>query len=97
MSPLAHREITKKLSEQTGVAQRQIEHILDRYTDMIVESLAKGRNVSIKDIGTILVLDTPAKKGRDLNTNEPIDIPPSKRVKLRPCVSLKQAVLKGIM
>lgn len=97
MSPVTHRELVVQVSHNVGMKQADVDRILNRYVECIAAAMAEGRNVSIKEIGTLLILDTPAKKGRNLNTNEEIDIPPSRRVKLRPCASLKQAVLKGIM
>lgn len=97
MNPITHKELIKQVSYNIGMKQADVERVLNRYVDLIAVTLASGQGVTVRDLGTLQVLETPAKKGRNLNTNEEIDIPPSRRVKLRPCASLKQAVLKGII
>jgi len=92
MSTIGHREIVRALSAKSGRSVNSIEALFDLYTGMVAAYLSEGKNVTIKDIGTLKVLDTPARVGRDINTGERIDIPPSKRVKLNPCAALKSAV-----
>ena len=92
MSTIGHREIVRALSAKSGRSVNSIEALFDLYTGMVAAYLSEGKNVTIKDIGTLKVLDTPARVGRDINTGERIDIPPSKRVKLNPCAALKTRI-----
>lgn len=91
---IGHRELMRALSMRSGKSLKSIEEVFNLYTDMVAAYLSEGKNVTIRDIGTLKVLDTPAKVGRDINTGERIDIPPTKRVKLNPCAALKSAVMK---
>ena len=92
MSTIGHREIVRALSAKSGRSINSIEALFDLYTGMVAAYLSEGKNVTIKDIGSLNVLDTPARVGRDINTGERIDIPPSKRVKLNPCAALKTRI-----
>jgi len=76
---------------RSGKSLRSLEEVFELYTDIVTAYISEGKNVTIKDIGTLKVMNTPAKVGRDIYTGERIDIPPTKRVKLNPCVALKTA------
>ena len=91
MSTIGHRDIMRVLSMRSGRSLRSLEEVFELYTDTVTAYIREGKNVTIKDIGTLKVMNTPAKVGRDINTGERIDIPPTKRVKLNPCVALKTA------
>lgn len=88
---IGHRDIMRVLSMRSGRSLRSLEEVFELYTDTVTAYIREGKNVTIKDIGTLKVMNTPAKVGRDINTGERIDIPPTKRVKLNPCVALKTA------
>ena len=88
---IGHRDIMRVLSMRTGKSLKSLEEVFELYTDTVTAYIREGKNVTIKDIGTLKVMNTPAKVGRDINTGERIDIPPTKRVKLNPCAALKIA------
>jgi len=88
---IGHRDIMRVLSMRSGKTLKSLEEVFDLYTDTVTAFISDGKNVTIKDIGTLKVMNTPAKVGRDINTGKRIDIPPTKRVKLNPCVALKTA------
>lgn len=88
---IGHRDIMRVLSMRSGRSLRSLEEVFELYTDTVTAYIREGKNVTIKDIGTLKVMNTPAKVGRDINTGERIDIPPTKRVKLNPCAALKTA------
>ena len=86
---IGHRDVVRRLSNETNITFRAMERVLDMYLDIITEQIANGKNVTIKNIGTIKVLPTPAKVGRDIKTGGRIDRPPGKRVKLQACATLR--------
>ena len=86
---IGHRDVVRRLSNETNITFRAMERVLDMYIDILTEQIANGKNVTIKNIGTIKVLPTPAKVGRDIKTGGRIDIPPRKRVKLQACATLR--------
>jgi len=88
---IGHRDIMRVLSMRSGKTLKSLEEVFDLYTDTVTAFISDGKNVTIKDIGTLKVMNPPAKVGRDINTGKRIDIPPTKRVKLNPCVALKTA------
>ena len=88
---IGHKHMMRALSMCTSKSIKSLEEVFELYTDIVTAYISEGKNVTIKDMGTLKVMNTPAKVGRDINTGERIDIPPTKRVKLNPCVALKTA------
>ncbi|MED1679334.1 HU family DNA-binding protein, partial [Bacillus subtilis] len=60
--------------------------------NVIVETLTKGESIKIPGVGTFEVRERAARKGRNIQTGEEIEIPASKVVKFKPAKALKDAV-----
>lgn len=88
-----HSEVMLKLSQKTGIPIRALREVFDVYADVIIEYCAEGRRVVMKDIGTIKVVDTPARMGRNVVEGTPLPIPAGKRVKMVANKTLKNAIL----
>jgi nucleoid DNA-binding protein len=88
-----HSEVMLKLSQKTGIPIRALREVFDVYADVVIECCAEGRRVVMKDIGTIKVVDTPARMGRNVVEGTPLPIPAGKRVKMVAHKTLKNAIL----
>jgi nucleoid DNA-binding protein len=88
-----HSEVMLKLSQKTGIPIRALREVFDVYADVVIEYCAEGRRVVMKDIGTIKVVDTPARMGRNVVEGTPLPIPAGKRVKMVAHKTLKNAIL----
>lgn len=88
-----HSEVMLKLSQKTGIPIRALREVFDVYSDVVIEYCAEGRRVVMKDIGTIKVVDTPARMGRNVVEGTPLPIPAGKRVKMVAHKTLKNAIL----
>jgi len=89
-----HSDVMLKLSQKTGVPIRALREVFDVYADVILEYCADGRRVVMKNIGTIKVVDTPARVGRNVVEGTPVPIPAGKRIKMQAHKTLKNAILK---
>lgn len=88
-----HSEVMLKLSQKTGIPIKALREVFDVYADVVIEYCAEGRRVVMKDIGTIKVVDTPARMGRNVVEGTPLPIPAGKRVKMVAHKTLKNAIL----
>lgn len=61
---------------------------------MMAEHLAAGGTVRIQDFGTFETVEASARKGRNPQTKEDIEIPACTRVKFRAAAALKAAANK---
>ncbi len=89
---ISHNELMLELSKKTGKPLKALKEVYDAYAQLVTAACASGRRVVLKDIGTLKVMPTPARVGRNVVKGEPIDIPASKRLKLVVCKSLKATI-----
>ncbi|MFE6075761.1 HU family DNA-binding protein [Paenibacillus sp. NPDC057886] len=80
------------VSETTEMTKKDTEASIDALLAAITEALKNGDSVKIKGFGTFEVRDRAARKGRNPQTGEEIDIPASKAPAFKSAPSLKEAV-----
>lgn len=93
MSTLTKREIVVNISNETGMVQHEVFDVVQRTLDMIVESLAKGNNIELRNFGVFEVKLTKPRVGR--NPNQPgsrFDIPTRATVKFKSGKIMRQRV-----
>ena len=90
---VATSQITKEISEKFEALPKKItKGILLAFLETIEKNLAAGNKVRIDKLGILNVKDRAARKGRNPQTGEEIQIPASKKVSFRVSSSLKDAV-----
>jgi nucleoid DNA-binding protein len=95
MATITKRDLVIKLSNETGLTQREVFAVIQGLIDDITSSLAKNDEVVLRNFGTFLVRETKAKIGR--NPNAPakdVRIPPRTIVKFKPGKEMKDKVSK---
>ena len=62
---MTKNEVLKKVSELSGVTQKQVDVVLSAFSDVVVDTLADNRDekVSIGNLGTFKVKHVPERKG----------------------------------
>ena len=84
-------DIVKTLKEKCGLSTlAQAEAAYEKLFAIISESLKQGDAVSISGFGSFKVVNRKARKGRNPQTGEEIQIPASKSVKFTPGKTLKE-------
>lgn len=73
-------ELIDKVAENTGVSKADVNRVLDEALGEIRSSLDGGEAVTLRGFGTFKVTETAARKGRNPQTGESIDIPAGKRI-----------------
>jgi DNA-binding protein HU-beta/integration host factor subunit alpha len=84
MSNLTKREIVNEIYAATGYPQKEIIAVVQMGLDHIVDALAEGRNVELRNIGVFQVKKRKARVGR--NPKRPgseMIIPPRAVVKFK--------------
>ena len=82
-----------KLSNETGLTQQQVFEVIQRTLDSIIDALANGDSVVMRNFGAFQVKETKAKVGR--NPKDPgrdVVIPPRAMVKFKPGKEMKEKV-----
>jgi DNA-binding protein HU-beta len=89
MSKAALIEVIKSV----GITKQQAESVLTAVNEFISYELATNGKCEFHGLGTFKVLETAARKGRNPQTGEEIDIAAGKRVKFKPAKALKDVVV----
>lgn len=85
-------EVVSAMAEKSGLSRKSCEAALDVFTSAIGDALQSGNKVHLVGFGTFEVRDRAARTGRNLRTNEPVEIPASKQPAFKPGKSLKEII-----
>jgi nucleoid DNA-binding protein len=92
---LTKRDLTMRISAETGLGQVQVANIIQKTLDHISETLAKGDRVEFRDFG---IFEVKIRKGRiGRNPRKPavdVPIPDRATVKFKAGRQLRAEVLK---
>ncbi|MEK7715177.1 MAG: HU family DNA-binding protein [candidate division NC10 bacterium] len=80
------------MAKTAGGSKTAAEKAVNAMVGGIVESLRRGRRVTISGFGTFVVARRAARNGRDPRTGKAIKIPPAKVPRFRPSRGLKTAI-----
>lgn len=86
------QELYCKYAELTNLTKAESKKRVTQLFDVLREALTNGEDVSIPHLGTFKTVERAARKGRNPKSGEQIDIEPSKTIKFKPCVSLREQV-----
>ena len=88
-------EIVAKLAEKLGLSKKQVEDVIESFTDAVIEELKKGGEVTIAGFGAFSARQRAGRMGvNPQNPSEKIQIPPVVVPKFKAGKGLKDA-LKG--
>ncbi len=93
MGTLTKREIVVKIATETGLVQQDVFNVVQRTLDQIVDALANGDNIELRNFGVFEVKLTKPRVGR--NPKEPgssFAIPSRATVKFKSGKIMKERV-----
>jgi DNA-binding protein HU-beta len=85
-------DLIAKVAEATEMTKKDSTKVVDATLDAIAEALKNGEKVQLLGFGTFVVRERAARKGRNPQTGEEIDIPATKVPAFKPSKQLKEAV-----
>lgn len=85
-------ELINAVAEASELSKKDATKAVDAVFDTILESLKKGDKVQLIGFGNFEVRERAARKGRNPQTGEEIEIPASKVPAFKPGKALKDAV-----
>ena len=86
------QELIAAIAEQADISKNDAENALKAFTDIIMQELSKGGKVQLMGFGTFDVSERAARKGKNPQTGEEMDIPASKVPRFKAGKALKTAV-----
>ena len=85
-------EIVTNLYEKLGFSRRECANIVDAFFESIKKTLAQGENVKISGFGNFIVKQKKARRGRNPQTGEEIEISERKVLNFRLSQVLKDEI-----
>lgn len=85
-------DLVSAMAEVTGMTKKDTAAAVDAFIEVVSETLEKGEDVALVGFGTFKVKERAARKGRNLQSGEEIDIPASNVVSFKVGKTLKDAV-----
>ena len=89
---MTRTELVANVAEKSGITKKQADIVLNSLFESIKQALVEGDKVQIIGFGTFEIRNRAARKGRNPQTNEEIDIPASKLPSFKAGKALKEAV-----
>ncbi|KIX14970.1 HU family DNA-binding protein [Dethiosulfatarculus sandiegensis] len=88
------RDLTIQVSEAVGnkLSKAICSHIIECILSSITAALMRGESIKITGFGTLKVTGRAARRGRNPQTGEKINIPARKTVRFKPAKLLKAVV-----
>lgn len=85
-------DLVSAMAEVTGMTKKDTAVAVDAFIEVVSETLEKGEDVALVGFGTFKVKERAARKGRNPQSGEEIDIPASNVVSFKVGKTLKDAV-----
>src|SRR5215813_7608726 len=92
---LTKRDLVVRISEDTGLIQNDVLQVVQKTLDYILDALAKGDKVELRNFGVFEVKIRKARVGRNPNSPDTdVPIPQRSVVKFKPGKEMRAEVLK---
>ncbi len=85
-------ELIAAIAEQADLSKEQASHALTAFQNVITEALVKGDDIAMVGFGTFGLKERAARKGRNPQTGEELDIPASRVPHFKAGKALKESV-----
>ncbi len=85
-------ELVAVMARSAGASKTSAERAMNAFIAGIIDSLRRGRRVTLSGFGTFVVTRRAARNGRNPRTGRAIKIPPARVPRFRPSRALKTAV-----
>jgi len=89
---MTKQEIVATVYEKLGFSKRESSEIVEHFFSIIKSNLAEGNNVKISGLGNFVVKDKRARKGRNPQPGEEIQITPRRVLNFRLSQVLKDEI-----
>ncbi|AJF08141.1 HU family DNA-binding protein [Geoalkalibacter subterraneus] len=89
---MTKEDLIKGISEKAGVTKADAGKTIKAIEMIVLEKLQNDEKALLPGIGTFVVKERKARKGRNPATGESIDIPAAKYVGFKPLKNIREAL-----
>lgn len=86
------KELVNLVAEKTGFTKKDSKEAVDAVLAAVEECLVGSGEVNVPPLGKFVVTERAARKGRNPQTGEELDIPAKNVAKFKPSKGLKESV-----
>ena len=90
---MTKKDIVLKIAEETGIKQIDVKMVVQKTLDKIIESLAHGEKVELRNFGVFKVKSRKGRTGRNPRTGEVVPVPPKKVGIFKPGLIMKRKII----
>lgn len=89
---ITKRELVTEIAERLGYTQNEVADVVQATLDAIIESMAEGRRLEIRNFGVFEVKTRDSRMGRNPRTGEEVPIAQKRVATFKPGKALKERV-----
>lgn len=89
---MTKKDIAIKIADSTGIKQIVVKKIIQKTLDAIIDILAAGESIELRNFGVFKVKSRKGKTGRNPRTGETVPVPPKRVAVFKPGLIMKQKV-----
>lgn len=89
---MTKNDLINTVADMYDMKKTDVKNILNGIVDTIKDGLEEGEKIDIHEFGSFSTSTRAARKGRNPQTGEDLEIPEMKVVKFKPAKALKDAV-----
>lgn len=85
-------ELVNAVAEKTGEPKSKVSDTVDAVFDVITDALKSGDDIRVPSFGVFKVVKTAARKARNPQTNQEVEVPAGVKARFTPGKALKDAL-----
>jgi len=89
---MTKKDIVLKISDETGMKQIEVKKAVQKTFDLIIDSLARGEKVELRNFGIFKIKQRRPRVGRNPKTGVAVPVPSRKAVVFKPGLEMKKKV-----
>jgi nucleoid DNA-binding protein len=87
---MTKKDIILRVSDETGLKQIDVKKVVQKTFDCIVEALARGEKIELRNFGVFKIKQRKSRTGRNPRTGQVVPVPPRKVVVFKPGLEMKK-------
>jgi integration host factor subunit beta len=86
------RDMAKAIADEMGILQAQVQAVIQRVFNGIIEALVQERRLGLRNFGVFEVKKRKPRKARNLRTGETVKVPARLAVSFTPGLEMQERV-----
>jgi len=89
---MTKKDIILKVSDESNLKQIDVKKVVQKTFDCIVEALARGEKIELRNFGVFKIKQRKSRTGRNPRTGQVVPVPPRKVVIFKPGLEMKHKI-----